>query len=65
MKAKEIRELSIDALKEEIIQTGREQFNLKIQHTTRQLTATHRLRAVRRNLAKLMTILHEKAGLSV
>lgn len=62
MKTKEIRDMSTDALKEEIFQTGREQFNLKLQHATRQLTATHRLKAVRRKLATLLTILHEKIG---
>ncbi|MES2998730.1 MAG: 50S ribosomal protein L29 [Pseudomonadota bacterium] len=63
MKTKELRELSIDDVKEEIFQTGKEQFNLKIQHATRQLTTTHRLKVVRRKLAKLLTILHEKVGL--
>jgi large subunit ribosomal protein L29 len=62
MKAKELRDMSIEALKEEVLQTGREQFNLKLQHSTRQLPATHRLRAVRRQLAKILTILHEKIG---
>ncbi len=62
MKTKEINAMSIDALNEEIIQTGREQFNLKLQHATRQLAATHRLKAVRRKLARLLTILHEKIG---
>lgn len=63
MKTKELRDMSIEALKEELLQTGREQFNLKLQHATRQLTATHRLRAVRRQSARLLTILHEKNGL--
>lgn len=54
--------MRVDALKEEIYQTGREQFNLKLQHATRQLTATHRLNTVRRKLARLLTILHEKIG---
>jgi large subunit ribosomal protein L29 len=62
MNSKEIREMDISALKEEIFQTGREQFNLKLQHATRQLTATHNLKRVRRKLAKLLTILHEKVG---
>jgi large subunit ribosomal protein L29 len=62
MKNKEIVEMNVEALKEEIYQTGREQFNLKLQHATRQLRTTHRLRAVRRKLARLLTILHEKIG---
>jgi large subunit ribosomal protein L29 len=62
MKIKEINAMSIEALSEEIVLTGREQFNLKLQHATRQLTPTHRLKAVRRKLARLLTILHEKIG---
>ena len=62
MKIKEIREMTIEALNEEITLTGREQFNLKLQHATRQLTPTHRLKLVRRKLARLLTVLHEKIG---
>lgn len=62
MKAKEIRQMSIDNLKEEIYQTGKEQFNLKIQHSTRQLTATHQIKVARRKLARLLTVLNEKVG---
>lgn len=62
MKIKEIREMDISALKEELFQTGREQFNLKLQHATRQLTATNRLKIARRKIARLLTILHEKIG---
>lgn len=62
MTIKELRELSVASLKDELYQLGREQFNLKLQHATRQLTATHRLKSVRRQLARLLTILNEKIG---
>ncbi|MFM2322641.1 MAG: ribosomal protein [Pseudomonadota bacterium] len=65
MKTKQLRELSIESLKDEIAQMGREQFNLKLQHATRQLTTTHRLRVVRRTLARSLTILNEKIGQKV
>ncbi len=65
MKTKQLRELSIESLKDEIVHMGREQFNLKLQHATRQLTATHRLKAVRRTLARSLTILNEKIGQKV
>lgn len=65
MKTKQLRELSIASLKDEIMQMGREQFNLKLQHATRQLTTTHRLKAVRRTLARSLTILNEKIGRKV
>ena len=62
MKAKELREMNVEALKKEIVETGRERFSLKIQHATRQLKTTHRLKIVRRKLASLLTILNEKIG---
>ncbi|MDQ8039014.1 MAG: 50S ribosomal protein L29 [Rickettsiella sp.] len=62
MKTKEMREMTIDALKKEIFLTGREEFNLKFQHATRQLASSHRLKLVRRQLARLLTILNEKIG---
>ena len=65
MKTKQLRELSIESLKEEIVHMGSEQFNLKLQHATRQLTTTHRLKAVRRTLARSLTILNEKIGQKV
>ena len=65
MNTKELRKLSIEKLKDEVYQLGREQFNLKLQQATRQLTATHRLRSVRRQLATSLTILNEKVGQKV
>ena len=42
----ELRNLSIESLKEESFQLGQEKFKLEAQHATHQLTATHRLKAV-------------------
>jgi large subunit ribosomal protein L29 len=58
----ELRSLSIDLLKEESFKLGQEGFKLKAQHATHQLTATHRLKAVRRSLATALTILNENIG---
>lgn len=55
----ELRNLSIDLLKEEGFKLGQEKFKLIAQHATHQLTATHRLKAARRLLATILTILHE------
>lgn len=55
----ELRNLSIDLLKEEGFKLGQEKFKLTAQHATHQLTATHRLKAARRSLATILTILHE------
>lgn len=61
----ELRKLSVESLKEESFRLGQEKFKLKAQHVTRQLTATHRLKAVRRLLAVSLTILHENIGQKV
>jgi len=58
----ELRNLSIESLKEESFKLGQEKFKLEAQHATHQLTATHRLKAVRRLLATTLTILHENIG---
>lgn len=65
MNKKELRSLSIDLLKEEIFKLGQEKFKLEAQHSTHQLTATHRLKTVRRMLARSLTILHENIGQKV
>lgn len=61
----ELRNLSVELLKEECFKLGQEKFNLKAQHATQQLTATHRLKKVRRMLATTLTILHENIGQKV
>lgn len=62
MNKKELRNLSVELLKEETFKLGQEKFKLEAQHATHQLTATHRLRVVRRLLARSLTILHENMG---
>jgi ribosomal protein L29 len=58
----ELRDLSIDSLKEESVKLGQEKFKLKAQHATHQLTETHRLKVASRKLATILTILHENMG---
>lgn len=55
----EFRNLSTDLIKDEIFKLGQEKFKLKAQHATQQLSATHRLKAVKKRLAILLTFLHE------
>ncbi|MBK6768651.1 MAG: 50S ribosomal protein L29 [Ardenticatenales bacterium] len=60
MHAREIRPLS-DAEIEDAIEKAREElFNLRFQRSVGQLTDTNRPRFVRRNLARLMTVRHER-----
>ncbi|WP_286264777.1 50S ribosomal protein L29 [Thalassotalea atypica] len=62
MKASELKEKSIEELNAELLNLLREQFNLRMQASTGQLAQTHMLRTVRRNIARVKTIMTEKAG---
>ncbi|MDZ7661273.1 50S ribosomal protein L29 [Thiohalophilus sp.] len=62
MKASELREKNIEDLNKELLELTREKFNLRIQTATGQMNRTHQLKAVRRNIARVKTILNEKAG---
>ncbi|WP_448548150.1 50S ribosomal protein L29 [Thalassotalea fusca] len=62
MKASELREKSIEELNAELLELLREQFNYRMQASTGQLAQTHLLRTVRRNIARVKTIITEKAG---
>ncbi|MDU6452367.1 MAG: 50S ribosomal protein L29 [Enterobacter hormaechei] len=57
MKAKELREKSA-----ELLNLLREQFNLRMQAASGQLQQTHLLKQVRRNVARVKTLLTQKAG---
>ena len=61
MKATELNEKSVEELNAELINLLREQFNLRMQHSTGQLEKTDQLKKVRRSIARVKTILTEKA----
>ena len=62
MKSKEMREKSADELNKELLDLTREQFNLRMQKGTGQLARPHQMKEVRRNIARVKTILREKAS---
>lgn len=62
MKASELKAKSVEELKAELLGLLREQFNLRMQAATGQLAQTHLLKTVRRDIARVKTILAEKAG---
>ena len=62
MKANELRDKSVEELNKEILELTREKFNLRMQQGTGQLTQPHQIKAARRNIARVKTILNEKAG---
>ncbi|MCF6323661.1 MAG: 50S ribosomal protein L29 [Gammaproteobacteria bacterium] len=60
MNATELREKNIDELNSEKLELLREQFNLRMQKGTGQLTQSHLLKNVRRNIARINTVINEK-----
>ena len=57
MKAEELRGKTSDQLKEQLLNLKKEQFNLRFQKATGQLENTARVREVRRDIARIKTIL--------
>ena len=55
MKAKDVKLMTPDQLKEEVIKLKKEQFNLRFQRAAGQLENTARIRAIRRDVARLKT----------
>jgi large subunit ribosomal protein L29 len=64
MLAKDIRTKTIDELTDELAQLKKEQFNLRFQKATGQLENTARVKLVRRDIARLKTVIGEKAVVS-
>lgn len=62
MKAQDLREKSVEQLNEELIGLLREQFNLRMQTATGQLQQTHTIRTVRRDIARVKTVLNQKGN---
>jgi large subunit ribosomal protein L29 len=62
MNASELKEKSVEELNATLLELLKEQFNLRMQASTGQLAQTHELRIVRRKIARVKTILNEKAG---
>lgn len=60
MKIKEIRELSVEALDAKLKELKTELFNLRFQLAINQLENTNRIPEVKRDIARVMTILQEK-----
>lgn len=61
MKASELRAKSAEELKSELLSLLKAQFGLRMQLATQQLAKTSELKKVRRDIARVRTVLHEKA----
>jgi len=61
MKVSELRQKSVEELNSTLVELGREQFNLRMQKNTGQLSKADQVKKVRRNIARVKTIVNEKA----
>jgi len=62
MHAKDLRDKTPDELRDQLASLKKEAFNLRFQQATSQLENTARMRGVRRDVARVKTILNEKAA---
>ncbi|MCP4779625.1 MAG: 50S ribosomal protein L29 [Hyphomicrobium sp.] len=60
MKAEKLRDMSLDQLDDQLEKLKKEQFNLRFQAASGQMENTSRVRSVRRDIARLMTIARGK-----
>ena len=61
MKITDIRAMSKDQMKDEILKLKKEQFNLRFQKATGQVENTARVRQIRRDIARLKTVASQQA----
>ena len=61
MKAKELREKSAEELKDQLSTLLEDQFKFRMQKATGQLGQTHLLKSTRRDIARVKTLLQQKA----
>jgi len=61
MNAQELRDKTPDQLRDQLVSLKKEAFNLRFQQATGQMENTARMRKVRRDAARVLTILNQKA----
>jgi large subunit ribosomal protein L29 len=61
MNISDVRAKTADELKTELVSLKKEQFNLRFQQATQQLEAPARVRQVRRDIARIKTVLAQKS----
>ena len=62
MKATELKDKSVEELNVTLHELLQEQFKLRMEKATGQMAETHKVREVRRDIARVKTIINQKAG---
>ena len=62
MNAKELHDKTVDQLRDDLVALKKEAFNLRFQQATNQLENTARIREVRRDVARINTVINQKAA---
>jgi large subunit ribosomal protein L29 len=62
MKVEDLRQKSKDELSQQVLDLRKEAFNLRFQRASGQLENTARVRQVRRDIARIKTILHQRSA---
>jgi large subunit ribosomal protein L29 len=62
MKIDEVRRLTGDQLSEQLLNLKREQFNLRFQAATGQMEKSHRVDQVRKDIARIKTVMRQKSA---
>lgn len=61
MKATDLREKSVEELNVQLVELLQEQFKKRMEKATGQMEATHEIRVIRRDIARVKTIINQKA----
>jgi len=62
MSAESLQEKTLPELEQTLVELLKEQFNLRMQHSTGQLKNTARIKTVRRSIARVKTFINMKGG---
>jgi len=62
MKIDEVRRFTSDQLTENLLQLKKEQFNLRFQSATGQMDKSHRVNEVRKDIARIKTVMRQKSA---
>jgi len=62
MKANELKEKSVEEINAELLNLLRKQFEMRMQLNTGQLAQAHLIKQLRRDIARVKTVLNQKAG---